>query len=275
MSNEIVKHQTQSVSCKSMPSEKELIGFLEIAKTLSACPYYQKLGPHGILAIWLTARELNLPPMMCLNGGMYTFSGQVTLSSNLINMMIVNAGHRIEILKLDDQGCRIRFVRKDRVAGNNSFEYEYTTEHAQKAGLLNKNNWKTNLRDMLFNRTLSGGARKFMPDVMMGAYAIGEMPEDDNIVDVMPIPVVMDEVPKPKYITQEQINEIENLISECDPTKQEKINGFMIRKSGGDMKTFPLECYESAKKFVLQQRAEYLMSNAKITSMDEVADETN
>lgn len=53
MSNELVKHETTSIAAanRSMPSGKEMAEFVETAKMLAMCPYYQKLGPHGILAI--------------------------------------------------------------------------------------------------------------------------------------------------------------------------------------------------------------------------------
>lgn len=166
----------------NVPSGNELQEFVETAKMLSSCPYYQKMGPGGILAIFLTAKEMGLPAMCCLNGGMYTFSGAVTLSAQMMNMMINNAGHCIKILECSETACEIEFVRKDRPTGE-SFKYRYTIEMARAAGYLSKNNWKTHPRDMLFNRCLSGGARKYMPDAIMNAYVHGELgKEDENIM---------------------------------------------------------------------------------------------
>jgi len=171
----------------SMPMGQEMDQIVSVCKVLATCPYYQKLGPGGVLAIYLTAREMSLPLMMCLNGGMYTFSGVVSLSAQLMNMLIINAGHRADVLHLDEKGCKIRFWRCDRPKDNCTFEYEYTIEMAAKAGYLGKDNWKKSPKDMNFSRCLSGGARKFMPDVIMNAYAIGELGEEDgNILPAMP-----------------------------------------------------------------------------------------
>ncbi len=164
----------------SIPAGQEMDQIISVCKVLATCPYYQKLGPGGVLAIYLTAREMNLPLMMCLNGGMYTFSGLVSLSAQLMNMLIVNAGHRADVILLDEKICRIRFWRSDRPKDNCTFEYEYTIEMAAKAGYLGKDNWKKAPKDMLFSRCLSGGSRKFMPDVIMNAYAIGELGEEDG-----------------------------------------------------------------------------------------------
>ena len=130
----------------------EISQFMELSGVLATCPYYQKLGKGGILAIILTAKEMGLPPMACLNGGMYTFSGAVSLSAQLMNMMIVNAGHMVEVIKLDNKECTLRFTRKDRPKDRNSLTYTFTIEMAKDANLLGKTNWKTNPRDMLFNR---------------------------------------------------------------------------------------------------------------------------
>jgi hypothetical protein len=266
MSNELVKQETTSIAAanRSMPSGKEMAEFVETAKMLAMCPYYQKLGPHGILAIWLTAREMNLPPMMCLNGGMYTFSGLVTLSGGMMNMMLVNAGHRVNVLHLDTSRCRIQFWRCDRPAGQNTFEYEYTIDDARNAGLTNKDNWKKNTRDMLFNRCLSGGARKFMPDAIMGAYALGEVPGDDAVSDSIPatisIPMCETKVmPTVEYITAEQVAEIEAIKKECDPKRIEKIDAWLKQKCGGqDISKLKAECFKNTIEKLLDAKADYL-----------------
>ncbi len=136
----------------AMPIGQEMDQIISVCKVLATCPYYQKLGPGGVLAIYLTAREMNLPLMMCLNGGLYTFSGLVSLSAQLMNMMIVNAGHRADVLQLDEKACKIKFWRSDRPKDNCTFEYEYTIEMAAKAGYLGKDNWKKTPRDMVYSR---------------------------------------------------------------------------------------------------------------------------
>jgi hypothetical protein len=192
--NQIAIRQNQK-----MPTPSELQQFMNICNVLATTPFYAKMGAGGVLAIWLTAHELGLPPMMCLNGGMYTFSGAVTLSAQLMNMMIVNAGHRADVISLNHEGCKIRFVRTDRAKGEGDvFDYEFTMQDAIRAGYFGvagpngswikkpKDNWASSPRDMFYSRTLSGGARKFMPDVLMNCYVVGEMPGDDDIKAPMP-----------------------------------------------------------------------------------------
>lgn len=175
-----------------MPSDSEMKQLCEICRVLGNTHFYNKLGAGGVLAIWLTARELNLPPMMCLNGGLYNIDGKVTMSSQLMNMMIVNAGHKVNVKVLNDKGCTIEFVRNDRGGKDSSFVYSFTIEDAERAGYFGrkdnngnilkkpKDNWVSHPKDMFYSRALSGGARKFMPDVLMNSYVFGEIDEVED-----------------------------------------------------------------------------------------------
>lgn len=239
MSNLVTQERRKNI----IPIGKELEDLIYLCKTLSKCPYYQKMGEGGILAIALNARELGLPLMMCLNGGMYTFSGQVTLSSQLINMMIVNAGHRVDILKLDPQSCRLRFWRYDRPEGVNTFEYEFTIEMATRAALVNKDNWKKNPMDMLFARCISGGGRKFMPDVLMGVYSDAELYEEDfKDSDIIPINPVQPAL-ESKHINQEQYLTLKSAIEkdESPDDLEERIKGLYSIQSLADLPSTKLE----------------------------------
>jgi hypothetical protein len=256
---------------KNAPCGKELDQVVETCKLLAQSPYYNKMGPGGVLAIWLTAREMGLPPMMCLNGGLYTFSGQVSLSGKVINTLIIQAGHRADVIHLDDKSCKIRFIRCDRKKGQGDmFEYEYTMDMAKAAGLTSKKNWQTNPRDMLYNRCISGGSIKFMPDVTCGAYAIGELPGDGNIIDDSAIDIKpiqensqSDESynVKPLYmdtISHEQAAELSQILIECSEENQK---GFMeyIKKSfeADSLDKLPTKEFERMKKIIIKKRDEH------------------
>ena len=165
------------------PNSQELDQLVKFCQVLSTAPFYAKMGPGGVLAIYLTAKEMGLPLMACLNGGLYTYDGKVTLSAQLMNMLIINAGHKANVLQLSESICEIEFVRSDRFGSDSKFRYSFTIEQAHKADYMKKDNWKKHPKDMLFSRVLSGGARKFMPDVLMNAYVIGEMDDDQNTIE--------------------------------------------------------------------------------------------
>lgn len=175
-------HQPPAKLFFSMPSPQEMQQLIEFCKVMAGAPFYQKLGPGGVMAIYLTAKERDLPFMSCLNGGMHTFDGKITFSAILINAMIINAGHTADILHLDEQRCKILFTRGDRK--NNPkykpLEYEYTIQQAEKAGYLKKANWQTSPKDMLWSRCLTGGGRKHISEVFIGVLAAGELVDDDS-----------------------------------------------------------------------------------------------
>lgn len=214
---------THAKKTLTTPSLQEIEKLTSICQVLSTSPFYSKMGAGGVLAIWLTATELNLPVMACLNGAMYTFDGKVTLSAQLMNMLIVNAGHQANIVYLDDTGCKIRFVRADRTGPSSIFEYEFNMEHAEKAGYFGvvnidgnivekpKSNWVKHRRDMFFSRCLSGGARKFMPDVLMNCYGMGEIEDFNNETQINILPAqAQHETPQKINVTEEQLLEFKN-----------------------------------------------------------------
>jgi len=173
----------------SMPNAQEMQSLIEFCKVMATAPFYQKLGPGGVMAIYLTAKEYDLPFMACLNGGLHTFDGKVTFSAIMIDALIIKAGHKADLLHLDEKKCVIRFTRGDR-RNDPSYQplvYEYTLEQANKAGYLKKNNWQTSPKDMLYSRCLTGGGRKHTPEVFVGVLVAGELVGDDSDSNIPPL----------------------------------------------------------------------------------------
>ena len=195
----------------SMPSQAEMVQLIDFCKVMASAPFYQKLGPGGVMAIYLTAKEFNVPFMASLNGGMHTFDGKVTFSAQLINAMIINAGHTADILHLDDQKCVIHFKRGDRHDSEyKGFTYEYTIKQAERAGYLTKANWKNNPKDMLFSRCLTGGGRKHVPEIFVGVLVAGELMGDNRDGDIQPLSPV--NVTESNNQTQKNVVESNNAV---------------------------------------------------------------
>jgi hypothetical protein len=265
-------NQLQKTTFKGVSQGHELDQVVKTCELLSKAPFYQKMGAGGILAIWLTAREMGLPPMMCLNGGLYTFSGQVSLSGKVINMLIIQAGHRVDVIHLDNKSCKLKFFRSDRKKGEgDTYEYEFNMEMAKEAGLTSKKNWQTNPRDMLFNRAISGGSIKFMPDVTCGAYAIGELPGDGNIIDDstsdLNLPeqnmldvkqLYMDSQPDKKTISIDQAMELAGILLQCSEDCQKRFNDYINKTLKIDiLDEMPIEHFEKSRKNLIKERDAY------------------
>lgn len=179
----------------SMPSPQEMQSLIEFCKIMATSPFYAKLGPGGVMAIYMTAREYDLPLMACLNGGLHTFDGKVTFSAIMIDALIIKAGHKTDLLHLDEKSCSIRFTRGDRKYDKiyQPLIYTYTIDQAAKAGYLSKTNWKTSPKDMLYSRCLTGGGRKHTPEVFVGVLVAGELVGDDsdsNIAPLLPVSAI-------------------------------------------------------------------------------------
>ena len=252
---------------KKAISIQEVGQLMQIAECLGTCPFYQKIGKGGVLAIWMTAREFNLPPMMCLNGGLYTFDGKVSLSAQLMHMMLLNANIEVKVVELNDVACEIHFKRPGQ---EKYFEYRFPIEMAIKAGYMAKDNWKKHTRDMLFNRCLSGGARKCAPDALMGAYAFGEISDargfdDAQMVNVMP-EIAQQEVIKPiETISEQEYQTLDELIGEDEEFRKNVLN-VLSKVNIPSLEMLPKsrfnELFERAKKnaeFKMQQTIESLV----------------
>ena len=173
----------------SMPSIQEMDHLIKFCTVMSQAPFYQKLGPGGVLAIYMTAKEHDLPFMSCMNGGLYTFDGKVTFSAIMINALILKAGHTADILEINEDKCVIQFTRGDRKNDPHYQPYihEFNRKDAERAGYLKKDNWKNSLKDMFYCRALTGGGRKHIPEVFVGVLVAGELVGDDRDSKIQPL----------------------------------------------------------------------------------------
>lgn len=161
-----------------IPSKDEYLVLDAIVKNASQSDYFKNLGGYtGIFSIAMYARELGLPVMQCLFGGMTNINGRITLSANIMNMMIRKAGHQILQVESSNEKCILKGIRADTAE---EMEECFTIEDARLAKLHTKNNWINYPRDMCFARALSRLARRLFPDVIGTAYVEGEIPSDDE-----------------------------------------------------------------------------------------------
>jgi len=133
----------------------------------------------------MVGREIDLTPLQSMQQ-IYVFPTQtgmhIQMSGNLIASKIRTSGkYDYKIIQSDDKVCEIEFFQISPVKESLG-KYKYTFERATKAGLTGKNNWKTNPEDMNFNRCISGGYKKFTPDI----FNIKVYTEADEIPNRLP-----------------------------------------------------------------------------------------
>lgn len=167
-----------------IPTKHEWSVYEAMAAMSAGTPFYGKLGGKaGIMAIMLYAREIKMPPMIALNGGIDFVMGRLQITARTANERIRESGHLVKIMSLDHNSCSIYGKRKDTGEEHTA---TFTVEDAKRAQLVKKDsNWEKHPGDMCFARAITRLARRLFPDVIGGAHIEGEpsefeQPEQDQ-----------------------------------------------------------------------------------------------
>lgn len=129
----------------------------------------------------LAGRELGLAPLESMTN-IYIVNGKVALQAKIIGSLIKKSGkYDYTVEKLDEQECIIVFHTLEKDGKKTELgKSAFTIKDAAKAGIVNKEVWKSYPRNMLFARALSNGARWYASDVFCGYTA----EEVDNVKEV-------------------------------------------------------------------------------------------
>lgn len=168
------------VQFRNAPDNDEIKVLTLIAETAVESKQYSGTGGKAaLLMTMLAARELNIPPILSLNGGIRNINGNIEISARLMHALMRRAGIFIQIKETNEQKCTIYGKRQDGSYHTASYEYS----EAQKAGLIKPGGgWSKNPKDMLFARAISRLARQLAPDVIGGCYVEGEISGDVGVL---------------------------------------------------------------------------------------------
>jgi len=205
-----------------IPSKHEMEVFNQMAQAASKSPIYKRWGGfEGILMILLTARELGLPPMMSLNGGINNILGKIELSARSMNGLIRRAGHQVITITSGDTICTLKGVRADT---KEEMEVSFFIEEAKKMGLLKQGSaWEKTPNDMLYARALSRLARRLFPDVIGTCYVEGEIPRTkSDEIDVI-------EDLSSQTISGNEVAFLNDLIGDDQETKDKLLTHYQIK----------------------------------------------
>lgn len=189
MSSELVEY-------KHIPSSHEMMVYNAMAEQAVTSKMYNGVGSQaGVLMIMLAARELGVPAMQALNGGLNIIQGKVEISARMMNALIRKAGHRIKVKELSENGCTLEGFRSD--TGESQIS-SFTMAEAQKAGLVKAGGgWTKWPKDMCYARALSRLARQLFPDVIGIGYVEGEIKATEaEVVSSIEIPPEQTESPE-------------------------------------------------------------------------------
>jgi hypothetical protein len=145
-----------------------------MAKTAVDSKMYRGIGEQaGMMMIMLASRELGIPPMQALNGGLNIIQGKVEISARMMNALIRKAGHSIVVKESTDKNCILEGKRSD---NGDTATASFSIEDAKQAGLIKTGGgWTKFPKDMCFARALSRLARQLFSDVIGIGYVEGEI----------------------------------------------------------------------------------------------------
>ncbi len=177
-----------SLLSKNIPTDHEMMVYHTMAEQAVSSKMYKGIGEKaGVMMIMLAARELGIPPMQALNGGLNIIQGKVEISARMMNALIRKSGHQISVKENSDSLCTLAGKRCDT---GETLTVTFSVADAQKAGLVKTGGgWTKFPKDMCFARALSRLARQLFSDVIGIGYVEGEIKATD--VDV----IVPEEIP--------------------------------------------------------------------------------
>ena len=245
--------EIQVYPSERLPVKEEADSLYKWAHELAKCPCYSKNGVSGVISIILSARELNLPPMACLNGGMNIIKGKIEISPRMMNAMIRKAGHSIKTVESTEECCRLLGKRADT---HDVEEVSYTIGDAKKAGLVKQDSgWTKFPADMLYARAFSRLARRLFSDVIGNAYVEGEIERGADAslhtgdIEIREEKQIEEPLLEKECISEEQNSELMAMMAD-HPEILEKVLGFACREGGEGLSSMESRHFEKVKKRV-------------------------
>lgn len=187
-STELVRHE--------MPT-------MEMARVFSESGFFPSARDAAKACVKILAgRELGIGPVAAMQN-IHCFDGKVTLGVHVMAALIKKSGrydYRVHVATREQ--CVIEYLD---AAGGELGTSSFTIDEARAAGLLGKDNWKKYPEDMLYSRAMARGARRYCPDVFMGAAYTPE-----EFIDVEAVPVI-DPPPAPDVNLDDPPTQQENI----------------------------------------------------------------
>lgn len=217
--NQVVPTQ-QLMPTSVFPPEVEWKTMREMAATIArdAGTFLPKAVDSAgkVLAIFLKARELGMPPMQALSS-IHIVEGKPTMSAEGMRALVLSKmpGASFDYIESTDKKCVIEATRP----GNKKpVRREFTWENAVRAGVTNKDNWRKYPQEMLLARCTAAICRMAFPDVIAGMYdpeELGVELDDKGNVLLSGEPSTKEQ--KAKNVTEEIANRLDATETKAAP----------------------------------------------------------
>lgn len=166
-----------------------------IAKSAAASKMFSAKAEEQIFMLMLLAQSENISPVKALMA-YDIIQGQPALKASEALARFMDCGGKIKWIKSDAESAKAEFTHPS----SGTFEYEYTVQDATDAGLIQKDNWKKNLKAMLRARCTSAGIRMSYPRCLNNMYTADEVQDLDIIDDKPKEEIIECETIEPKNI---------------------------------------------------------------------------
>lgn len=159
-----------------------------MAKSAAQSKLFSAKAEEQIFVLMLLAQSEGIPPIKAMMA-YDIIQGQPALKASEALARFMDCGGKIKWIKSDKESAKAEFTHPS----SGSFEYEYTFEDAQDAGLTSKDNWKKNLKAMLRARCTSAGIRMSYPRCLNNMYLSEEVQDFEPIEDAEVTVTIEDE----------------------------------------------------------------------------------
>ncbi len=159
----------------SLPSEHEMMVYHTMAEQAITSKMYSGnfKDKSGVMMVMLSARELGIPAMQALNGGINLINGKAEISARMMGALIRRGGHQFTTRESTETSCTLVGKRGDTGETQTA---SFTIAEAQRAGLVKPGGgWTKWPKDMLYARALSRLSRQLFQDVIGIGYVEGEI----------------------------------------------------------------------------------------------------
>lgn len=138
--------------------------------------------PDQALALMLVAQAEGRHPATAAQE-YHIIQNRPALKADTLLARYQQAGGTVKFEELSEKRCAATFSHP----ASGAFTIDWTIEMAQRAGLANKDTWKSYPRAMLRARVISEGVRTSFPGVAIGVYTPEELQDGAPEVDITPV----------------------------------------------------------------------------------------
>lgn len=133
----------------------------------------------NVLAAMLAGQEMGLAPMAALRS-IHIIKGKPVLAADAMVAVVLASGKCEYFDRVEESAASVTYETK-RVGSPNKRRCTWTIEDAQRAQLVNNDNWRKHPIAMLAARAKSTLARDVYPDILAGCYSDDEVAETQSV----------------------------------------------------------------------------------------------